>query len=97
MPATQIDLRGKAARRAKRPFFKKTASEQTVPDFRCDRSAWQVSQIVAFGIFSSYLDFAYLIAGVIHAPLLFWGKISAGAQTLFFAIHNRLFYFFIKF
>ena len=36
---------------------------------RCSQSAWQASQIVAFGIFSSYAGFAYLIAGVIHAPL----------------------------
>ena len=50
---------------------------------RAGRSAWQVSQIDRFGIFSSYLDFAYLIAGVIHAPLFFFHEISAGAQTLF--------------
>ena len=42
-------------------------------DFRRERSAWQVSQIVAFGIFSSYVEFAYLIAGDMNAAIfLFW-------------------------
>ena len=39
--------------------------------FPTSRSAWQASQIVAFGIFSSYVEFAYLIAGVINSPLFF--------------------------
>ena len=47
---------------------------RAVADFRGERSAWQVSQIVAFGIFSSYVDFAYLIAGVINSTRFFFYK-----------------------
>ena len=44
-------------------------------DFRGERSAWQVQQIVAFGIFASYVEFAYLIAGDMNAPIFLFLQI----------------------
>ena len=42
---------------------------------RAGQSAWQVSQIVAFGIFSSYAGFASLIAGVMNPSIFMFTQV----------------------
>ena len=44
-------------------------------DFPSALFAWQVSQIVAFGVFSSYAEFAYLIAGVMNPSIFLFLQI----------------------
>ena len=61
------------------------------------RSAWQVQQIVAFGIFSSYVEFAYLIAGVMNAAIFLFLQILRQWPSPIFYNTESTFYVFVKF
>ena len=65
--------------------------------FQRERSAWQVQQIVDFGIFSSYLEFAYLIAGVMNAAIFLFLQILRQWLSPIFYNTESTFYMFVKF
>ena len=65
-------------------------------DLRGERSAWQVQQIVAFGIFSSYVEFAYLIAGDMNAPIFLFLQILWRSSYPIFYNTESTFYMFVK-